>query len=251
MNTIGKNFSTGRYSGYANRTAHMQRMQSERTSSGRNRKTDTAETGKTVGASASNTPVKLSKKAQSVLDTLQSKYGNMDFFVQDFGSAEEAKSIMAGSSREFSVLLSPDELEKMANDESYMKEQMANIDGAVRMSEQINKELPMVSDNENDLIRDDISKIGIAFDSSGKMTLFADLEKSTQYRNEKLDEAMKNKAAEKKEAAKNAKLDAKTKKTTITAPTVKKLLGKLWSFDWSEVEEEEVDNGASWFDYKA
>ncbi|MCM1054504.1 MAG: DUF6033 family protein [Bacteroides sp.] len=249
MNTIGKGFSTSRYSGYANKAAYMQRRETERAASARSNKTSVAD--KTESASSTSaSSVKLSKKAQSVLDTLQSKYGNMDFFVQDFSGANEAKSIMSGSTREFSVLLTPDELEKMANDESYMKEKMDCIDGAVRMSEQIDREIPLVSSNDNDLIRDDISKIGIAFDNNGKMTLFADLEKSTQYRNEKLDESMKKKAAEKKEDAKN---EAKTKTTTVTADSAKKLLSKLMSFDWSEVEDEKENaySSPSLFDFLA
>ena len=114
---------------------------------------------------------KLSDKAQKVLDELSDKYKNMDFFA---GSPNKVKGLMAKSSKEFSVLFSASELEKMANDESYKKEIMEQIDKLGNFAEKINKEFGFNAseDNENNTIA---SKFGLVLDSNGKISLFAEL----------------------------------------------------------------------------
>ena len=76
----------------------------------------------------------LSKDAQAVLDKLKSKYGNMDFFVADPDSEDEAKEIMSRGTKEYSVMISSDELEKMAADEDYYNKNINTIDDAVKKS---------------------------------------------------------------------------------------------------------------------
>lgn len=248
MNPINNNFSTSRYNSYANRKAYTHRKQNEIAENDIFGKNKTDKTGK----NDTNKVTGLSKKAQSVLDALTAKYGsNTSFIVRDFSSDEEAKSILSDSTSEFSVLITPDELEKMANDKSYMKEKLDGIDGAMRMTEQINAQFGYTNADKDGLTKNDISKIGISFDNNGKMTLFADLEKATKANNDRINEAAKKRASEKKSSA-SSKYTV-TKKATITASTTEELLKKLKGFSWKDVAETveaKNDDEPAW-DFKA
>ena len=235
MNPIN-GFTHNRYHNYAGRTAYSQRRESEIVN--KNAYNDlfnkTEESNNKV-----NTP--LSKKAQSVLDALTAKYGNMDFYVQDFSNASEAKEIMSGSTREFSVLLSPDELEKMANDKAYMQEKMDAIDGAMAASERINSQFGYTSDDKNAFVKSDLARLGISFDSNGKMTIFADLERTVK------DDSKSD--SSRPYQNKSSKTKYTTKKTTISASTTEELLQKLKGFSWKDVaaaSNEKDDTGFSW-----
>lgn len=247
MNPINNNFSTSRYNSYANRKAYSYRKQNEMSENNIFGQNKTDKTGK----NDNNKVTGLSKKAQSVLDALTAKYGsNTSFIVRDFSSDEEAKSILSDSTSEFSVLLTPDELEKMANDKSYMKEKLDGIDGAMRMTEQINVQFGYTNADKDGLTKNEISKIGVSFDNNGKMTLFADLEKATKVNNDRTNQAA-NKASDKKSSS-NSKYTVK-KKTTITASTTEELLKKLKGFSWKDVAETveaKNDDEPAW-DFKA
>lgn len=247
MNPINNNFSTSRYNSYANRKAYSYRKQNEISENNIFGQNKTDKTGK----NDSNKVTGLSKKAQSVLDALTAKYGsNTSFIVRDFSSDEEARSILSDSTSEFSVLLTPDELEKMANDKSYMKEKLDGIDGAMRMTEQINAQFGYTNADKDGLTKNDISKIGVSFDNNGKMTLFADLEKATKANNDRTNQTTK-KASDKKSSS-NSKYTVK-KKATVTASTTEELLKKLKGFSWKDVAETveaKNDDEPAW-DFKA
>ena len=49
---------------------------------------------------------------------MQKKYGDRDFFVADYSSDDEAQRYLSRGSKEYSVLIEPELLEKMAADES-------------------------------------------------------------------------------------------------------------------------------------
>ncbi len=243
MNPINNSFSTSRYSGYAGRKAYSYRKQNESDAESIFRQDKTDKTEKEDTAQTA----KLSKKAQSVLDALVAKYGeNTSFIVQNFKSAEEAKDILSDSSSEFSVLLTPDELEKMADDKGYMKEKLDSIDGAMRMSEQINAQFGFTSADKNALVRGDISKIGVSFDSDGKMTLFADLERTVKEGNEKAEAAAKKRTYQNRND-KGSKYSVK-KKAVVSANSAKEMLEKLKAFSWKNVTEveEKTDSGYLW-----
>ena len=70
--------------------------------------------------------VNLSNKAKELLKELQKTYGNMDFIIADYETEEEAASLLSRGTKEYSVLIDPDTLEKMASDESE-KEKYINL----------------------------------------------------------------------------------------------------------------------------
>lgn len=63
----------------------------------------------------------LSSRAKQLLKELQKTYGNMEFRVASYDTEEEAKSYLSGGMKEYSVLIDPEELEKMAVDEETRK----------------------------------------------------------------------------------------------------------------------------------
>ena len=74
----------------------------------------------------------------SKLKSRRKKYGDFDFIVGNAG--DNIRSLVKNSSKEFSVIFSTEELEKMAADEKYAEEKINAMEGAVRMSRQINEQ---------------------------------------------------------------------------------------------------------------
>lgn len=207
-------------------------------------------------ASGNTSQVELSSKAKSVLEQLAKKYSNMDFFVADFANGDDAKEIMSRGTKEFSVLFSPEELEKMASDEKYLQEKMEGIEGAVRMSEQINEQFGFESTFGNNTAATGsiISKIGISFNDDGSVSYFAELEKSSAKQRERIEQAREKRAEEKKEAAKKEKAKEREvavsgKRVTVEASSEEELIQKITQIDWSEIKEERQEVSGSRFDY--
>lgn len=201
----------------------IQQNQKQKTEKSERTKTD--ETGKT----------KLSKKAQALLEKLRQTYGNMDFMVADFDSGEEAQKILARGTKEFSVLFSSEELEKMASDETYEKECLDRIEGAVRMSEQINQEYGFSSASGENAEQSEIARMGVSFQKDGTVTYFAELQKASDQQKTIMEEGREKRAEEKKE---------KTKRVTVHASSMEELLEKIREIDWSRIKEEEQTEGS-------
>lgn len=176
--------------------------------------------GKDAGAAGKT---KLSQKAQALLEKLQKTYKNMDFMAADYKNSAEAGDILSRGTKEFSVLFSTEELEKMASDEKYEKEYMAKIEGAVQMSDQISKQFGFEDGSGKNAEGSQLTKVGISFNSDGTTTLFASLEKQSD--------------------RKGHKGAAETKKTTIEASSQEELIRKLRNLDWNKVKEEKKSEG--------
>lgn len=169
--------------------------------------------------------VKLSEGAEALLEKLKKTYGNMDFMVADYDSDSDARDILSKGTREFSVLFSAEELEKMASDETYEKECLHKMESAVRMSRQINEQYGFRSANGE---QGQISKVGIAFNKDGTVRYFAELEKTTQKQRERIEQGREEKAAERREPR-------STQKTVVWADSMEELLQKLDRNDWESV----------------
>ena len=155
----------------------------------------------------------LSKEAQKMLKDMRGSRTDMDFMVADFENGDNAKDILAQSDKEFTVIFSKEEMEKMASDPKYYAEKMHSIEGALRMSDEINAQFGFerafgkTNGIENSADTDTkITKFGISFNSDGTTTFFAQLEKTSASQKEYLEKIHEKKAAEKKEAKKNEQL---------------------------------------------
>lgn len=183
-------------------------------------------------------PVELSRNAKNLLKELQQKYSNMDFIVGDFETEEEAAAYLDRGTKDYSVLMSAEELEKMANDEDAKKEGMDKIESARNQLAYLQTQLKESGE--------DVKKLGVTFEKDGTTTLFASLEKASEQQKERLEEAKEAKAADKKAA--NSAYN-RSKKTTVTAKTTEELLEKIRNVDWDKVEEKNVPTAGSRFDY--
>lgn len=169
------------------------------------KKKETESQAKTVGAKKQESEVKqpqLSKAAQKLLEKLRNTYSDMDFMVANFKNADEAKAALSRGTKEVSVLFSSEELEKMASNEKYEKEYMDRVQGALRMSDEINKKFGFESAFGKDGSNSEITQIGIFFNSDGTTSFFAELEKSSASQRERIEQRQKERRAQKKEDAK-------------------------------------------------
>lgn len=191
---------------------------------------------KAYGTQSSQNQKELSDKAQALLERLRKTHKNMDFMVADKG--DDTKEILSRGTKEFSVLFSTEELEKMAADETFEKENMDKVYGAVRMSEQINKQHGFGPASE----KGEILKIGISFNDDGTTSYFAELEKMSESQRERIEKA--------KEQNKDLKgLSIRSKRTQVSASSMKELVEKMNKVDWSKIQEQDIKNYQPGFDF--
>lgn len=183
---------------------------------------------------------KLSAKAQGYLDKLRKQYGDYDFFVSD--NLDTAQTV--GSSKEYSVIFTTEELEKMADDDEYAGKVMGNVGKAVDMLKDL---------SEKDLGEGvQFSQLSVSVDDEGNMKLFAQLEKFSEDQAKRFEEAKEKRAEEQKEAKENAKADQAEeqskndgmpvvfKSADVEADSAEELLHKIFGIDWSKIPEEEA-----------
>ena len=197
----------------------------------------------------------LSKGAQALLEKLRKSYSDMDFMVADFDKGDNAKDILSRGTKEVSVIFSSSELEKMASDEKYEEEYMERVQGALRMSEQINREFGFTSAFGEKSGSSEINKIGISFNSDGTTSFFAELEKSSARQREHIEKVREEKRAARKEQEKERlenrylREDTGVKRTVIQAGSMEELLEKIRSVDWDSVKAENRPQSGGRFDF--
>lgn len=191
--------------------------------------------------------VELSDAAQSLLKELKEKYSNMDFIIADYSTDEEAQQLLARGTKDYSVLMDPATLEKMAADEN-VKAQYLDI------IEQSTSQLNEMKDELKDSGQD-VKRIGFTVGDDGQVSFFAELEKTSKEQNERLEEQREKKRAEKKEEQKKANEERygnspdSVKRTTVTAASVKELLEKIRNIDWDSIAEEVIPNAGTRIDF--
>lgn len=231
MSKIGNDYQAAYYSGT------VQAKGSKETEDAKGKKT--RETEKAEQSSKADR-TKLSKAAQDMLEKLKKKYGNMDIMVGDFKNGDDARQILSRGTKEFSVLFSVDELEKMASSEKAEKEYTDKIEGAVRMSEQISREYGFGRDGE----KGEINRIGISFNKDGSVSYFAELEKSSEQQRERIERTREKHARDKKDAArKEDREQPMVKRTTVEASSAEQLIRKMNQVDWGKIPEEQIGEG--------
>ncbi|MCI9059393.1 MAG: hypothetical protein HFH52_06405 [Lachnospiraceae bacterium] len=189
----------------------------------------------------------LSSQAQDVLKQLRSKYKDMDFMVMNKG--DDAKKMLSKGTKEFSVLFSSDELEKMASDDKYMEEKIKDMEGAVRMSKEINQkfgyEQALGAAGTKDT---EITKIGIEFRDDGSTSFFAELEKSSAKQKERIEEARDAKRTENRNDI-YSKNNKTVKRTTVQADSMEALLEKIKKVNWEDIRAEKVPGVGGKYDF--
>jgi hypothetical protein len=203
----------------------------------------------------SKSQVELSDAAQKLLEELKEKYSNMDFIISDYSSDEEAQQLLSRGTKEYSVLIDPETLEKMAADEDVKAQYLDILDESTSQLDEMKEQL---EDSGQE-----VKRIGFTVDDNGQVSYFAELEKSSKAQSERIEAAREQKRAEKKEAEEKAEEEAETekkeeaaearkkeragelygnapdsvKRTTVTASTTEELLEKIQNVDWDSVPE--------------
>lgn len=210
------------------------------------------ESTKVKEADAAQKQVSLSRDAQKLLKELKKSYGNMDFIVADYETDEEAASYLSRGSNEYSVLISPEELEKMAADKDVKDKNLKTLDEAVARLDEVKGQLGDKAD--------EVSRIGIAIGGNGEVSYFAELEKSSEKQRERIEQQRADKKEEAAKEAKKAEVEKAeswrmgeepgrmyarrpAKRTTVFAGTAEELAEKIGQVDWNAVKEETPMNG--------
>ena len=195
-----------------------------------------ADTKNTVNAAATDES-KLSAKAQSYLENLRKKYGDYNFVVSN--DMDTSKTL--GSDKEYSVMFTTEELEKMAEDEDYAEKVMGQVGTAVDMLKNISEK------NLGEGVQ--FSQLGVSIDSDGNMKIFAQLEKLTAEQQKRLEEAKEKRAEEQKANEEKLQADKEPpedgmpvvfKSADVEADSEEELLTKIFGINWDEIPEEEA-----------
>lgn len=176
---------------------------------------------------------KLSDKAKVYLEKLRKTYGDYDFIVAD--GKDDRRSLVNQSSKEFSVIFSADELEKMASDEEYAQEKLRQMQTAVDMSKRICQEYGFESVwNKTGNGFGTLNKLVLSFNEDGELSIFAELEKVNEKQRERIREAREEKADE----------GISVKRATVEASSADELAEKIGQIDWEAIAEEKIAAGA-------
>ncbi len=213
---------------YFNNTVQNKKETDKSAKTGSAKKTaDTKKTDK-------NTP-QLSDKAKALLQDLKKQYGNMDFFVAEYETEEEAASYLSRGSKDYSVLIDPEELERMAEDEDVKNQNLALLDEAVGKLDDIKEELKETGKE------DEVVTLGVSIGKDGKVSYFAELEKAGERQKEFVEKIRE----DKKEAADKAADKGQdkynydhSKRTTVYADSAEELLKKITDVNWDEIKEQ-------------
>lgn len=165
--------------------------QSRVAKAGYDRPTSNKTSRKPLDANGVQEGIQLSDSAKKLLAELREKYGNMNFTVAEWSSDEDEEYYARQTSKEYSVLINPELLEKMAADESVRAEYEDVLSGAGDKFEQFKQGLGEDADK--------VTGFSISIDKDGKVSyavkLMQDMTKSSAERAK----AQQEKNAEKKQ----------------------------------------------------
>ena len=203
---------------------------------------------KTKNAEKTSTAQGLSDKAKELLKELRAKYPNMDIMVGNYSSDEEAQEYLSRGTKEYSVLIEPELLEQMAEDDSVKEKYMNMIDEATNEFGSI-EEMLASSNEEGEDIAGQIKTIGVSIKADGTISYFAQLEKSSEAQKERIEKAAEDKkekksTEEKRQVQKNREKrleeahEEKIKRGYVEASSAEELAEKIRGFDWNNITEE-------------
>lgn len=116
------------------RNIYSNASQSRKAAKADDKKTDS--TKKTT-----NNSIQMSDKAKALLQELKKTYSNADFYVAEYETDEEAAEYLSRGSKDFSVLIDPEELERMANDDEVKKQNLNLLDESLGKLSEMKEEL--------------------------------------------------------------------------------------------------------------
>lgn len=170
-----------------------------------------------------NSAPKLSERAKTLLKELKEKYTNMDFMVAEYETEEEAQSYLSRGMKEYSVLIDPQTLEKMAADEEVKQKYLGMLEDATDKMGQIREQL---EEQKEEGVQ--IKSLGIVLDEDGTIRYFAELEKTSAKQKERIEEE-KDRRMDSHEAA------GYLKRKYVRADSAEELIKQINEIDWTKL----------------
>lgn len=146
------------------------------------------ESYKALDANGIQEGIELSDAAMDLLKELREKYGNMEISVAKWSTDEEQDYYARNCQKDYSVLINPELLEKMAADESVRAEYESVLDQADDNSAALEEALGEDADK--------IKNFSITIDANGKVSYAVQLIKDFEERNAKRAENASKKSVE-------------------------------------------------------
>ncbi|MBQ6814110.1 MAG: hypothetical protein IJP13_01065 [Lachnospiraceae bacterium] len=221
-------------------------------------KNDKADKTQKADKPEKNSQIELSDAAKKLLEELKKTYGNMDFMIANYETEEEAAHYLSRGTKEYSVLIEPELLEKMAADEAVKDKYLGILDDATGKLTEMKEQLG----DDADIVK----RMGVSIDADGKVSYFAELEKIGERQRERIEQAKEDKAAQKKEDKKKAEEARKEKetseisgeekymkrgpkKTLVQAESIEELLEMIRNTDWNKVKEDNLEQTGTRVDF--
>ena len=188
--------------------------------------------GRTVGNP------QLSEKAQKYYDQLKAKFGDMDFILvsNEEKANAQANAASYANPNKTVVLIGADEVEKMANDESFRNKYV----GIIQMAKEgISKMRDQFGDNDN------VKGYGMQIDDKGEVSYFAVLKKSSDQQAERIEKSREDKKeakkAEDKKEAKKAQEERLEKSRSARSDKAKDAYGDQEDFEYEVIRASSLD----------
>lgn len=170
--------------------------------------------------------VELSDAAKDLLAELREKYGNMDIAVAKWSTDEEQDYYASLSDKDYSVLINPELLEKMATDPEAREKYESILSGAGEKFDTIKEELGDDADK--------IKSFSITLDKDGNVSyavkLLKDMQENSSKADKKQQERLEEKRAERKKAEEDRveKIAEKKQETEkVEASSIEELIKKI------------------------
>lgn len=223
---------------------------------GKAERTEKNAKSETVKETVSETELNLSDKAKELLQQLKEKYANMDFMVANYASDEEAQSYLSRGTKEYSVLIEPETLEAMANDEETKAKYISLIEESTAQLDDVREQLEEEAEENGT----EVKSIGVSIGNDGSVSYFAELEKTGAKQRERIEKTREKKAEEKKSEEKKAEKEKQEERlkagyggniahmdrrtATVRADSIEELMEKIKAVDWSEVKPARSETGS-------
>ncbi len=164
--------------------------------------------------------IKLSDNAKNLLEELRKKYGNMNISVAEWSTDEEQDYYASLTDKDYSVLINPELLEKMAADDSVREQYESVLSNAGKASETLKEELG--EDAEK------VKGFSITMDADGKVTYAVKLLKDMAENSKSTAKTQKERIEEQRAARKEQeKKEEKQETEKIEADSLEGLIAAI------------------------
>jgi hypothetical protein len=163
---------------------------------GKDTRSDDSSLAVTGNRRANQTDTKLGEAEYDYLEKLKEKYGNVDFVIADFEDGEDTSKYAVGSDKEYTCIITPALLKKMAADEETAAKYEKVIEGAGADLDSLKEQISALDTDESEEdpvnLKEQVQNYGFSVDDTGKVNYFALLRDSLPSYNNADDESQGN-----------------------------------------------------------